>query len=60
MKATPMPIPLMPEAARSVVTGSTEQLMLEMVYDSVTKGVTSMFSMANVLRYGQKMERLTH
>jgi len=50
----------MPEAARSVVTGSTEQLMLETVHDSVAKGVTRVVRMANVPRCGQHMESLPH
>jgi hypothetical protein len=50
----------MPEAARSVVTGSTEQLMLEMVHDSVKKGMIRVVRMADVQRCGQQIERLTH
>jgi len=50
----------MPEAATSVVNGSTEQLMLEMVRDSVAKGVTRVVRMADVLRCGQQMETLSH
>ena len=56
----PIPIPPMPEAARSIVIGSREQLMLKMVHDSVAKGVTRVVRLANVLRCGQQMEKLPH
>jgi hypothetical protein len=49
-------IPLMPEAATSVATRSTEQRMVEMVHDRVTTVVST----AEVLRCGKRMEKLPH
>jgi len=42
----------MPEAARSVLAGSTEQPMFKVVHDSVANGVTIVIRTANVLRCG--------
>jgi hypothetical protein len=48
----------MPEAVTSVATWSTEQMMLEMVYDRVATGVTRVVWTAAVLRCGKQMEKL--
>jgi hypothetical protein len=56
----PIKTPLMPEAATSVATWSTEQMMLEMVHDRVATGVTRVVWAAAVLRCGKQMEKLAH
>jgi hypothetical protein len=50
----------MPEAATSVVTWSTEQMMLEMVHDRVATVVTRVVWKAAVLQCGKQMEKLPH
>jgi hypothetical protein len=53
-------IPLMLEAASSVRTWISGQMMLEMVHDRATTGVTRVVWTAAVLRCGRKMEKLSH
>jgi hypothetical protein len=50
----------MPEAATSVATWSTEQMMLEMVHDRAVTGVTRVVWTAAVLRCEKQMEKLPH
>jgi hypothetical protein len=50
----------MPEAASSVATWSTEQMMLEMVQVRIATGVTRVVWTAVVLRCGKQMEKLPH
>jgi hypothetical protein len=51
-------IPLMPEAATSAATWSTEQWMFEMVHGRIAAGDTTVVSTTAVLRCGKQMEKL--
>jgi hypothetical protein len=57
-KDIPISIPLMLEAATSLATFSTEQIMLEIVHDRVATGVTRVVSTAEVLRRGKQREKV--
>ena len=50
----------MPEAASSVATWSTEQMMFKMVQVRTATGVTRMVWTAVVVRCGKEMEKLPH
>jgi len=50
----------MPEAASSVTTWCAEQMMLEMVQDRITTGVTRVVWTVAVLQCGKQMEILPH
>jgi hypothetical protein len=50
----------MPASATPVVTRITEQMILEMVHDHLTRGVTTLLRKAAVLRYRRQMEKMPY
>jgi len=50
----------MPASATSVATQSTEQMILEMVYDNLARGVTKLLRKASVRRYRKQMENMPY
>jgi hypothetical protein len=50
----------MPEAVTSVLTWSTEQIVLEMINDRVATGMTRVVWTAAVLHCRKQMEKLPH